>query len=54
MSEPLRLGIAGLGTVGAAVIRLLTAQAGDLAARTGRAIVVTGVSAREFSPRTRD
>ena len=49
MSEPLRLGIAGLGTVGAAVIRLLTAQARDLAARTGRAIVVTGVSARESS-----
>jgi homoserine dehydrogenase len=47
MSEPLRLGIAGLGTVGAAVIRLLTAQARDLAARTGRSIVVTGVSARD-------
>jgi homoserine dehydrogenase len=49
MSEPLRLGIAGLGTVGAAVIRLLDAQARDLAARTGRAIVVTGVSARDAS-----
>jgi homoserine dehydrogenase len=47
MSEPLRLGIAGLGTVGSAVIRLLTAQARDLAARTGRDIVVTGVSARD-------
>ena len=47
MSEPLRLGIAGLGTVGAAVVRLLTAQARDLAARTGRDIVVTGVSARD-------
>jgi homoserine dehydrogenase len=49
MSEPLRLGIAGLGTVGAAVVRLLDAQARDLAARTGRAIVVTGVSARDSS-----
>ena len=49
MVEPLRLGIAGLGTVGAAVVRLLTAQARDLAARTGRAIVVTGVSARDSS-----
>ncbi len=48
MVEPLRLGIAGLGTVGGAVVRLLTAQARDLAARTGRAIVVTGVSARDF------
>jgi len=47
MVEPLRIGIAGLGTVGAAVIRLLTAQAEDLAARTGRAIVVAGVSARD-------
>ncbi|MGO9943338.1 MAG: homoserine dehydrogenase [Rhodoblastus sp.] len=49
MVEPLRLGIAGLGTVGAAVVRLLTAQARDLAARTGRAIVVTGVAARDSS-----
>ncbi len=49
MVEPLRLGIAGLGTVGGAVVRLLKAQARDLAARTGRAIVVTGVSARDFS-----
>ncbi len=49
MVEPLRLGIAGLGTVGAAVVRLLTAQARDLAARTGRAIVVTGVAARDIS-----
>src|SRR6266568_5757803 len=47
MVEPLRIGIAGLGTVGAAVIRLLTAQAKDLAARTGRSIVVAGVSARD-------
>lgn len=47
MVEPLRLGIAGLGTVGAAVVRLLNAQARDLAARTGRAIVVAGVAARD-------
>ncbi|WP_374546500.1 homoserine dehydrogenase [Rhodoblastus sp.] len=47
MSEVLRVGIAGLGTVGAAVVRLLRAQAGDLAARTGRKIVVAGVSARD-------
>ncbi len=49
MVEPLRLGIAGLGTVGAAVVRLLTAQASDLAARTGRAIIVIGVAARDIS-----
>ncbi len=47
MSEILRVGIAGLGTVGAAVMRLLTRQARDLAARTGKRIVVTGVSARD-------
>ncbi len=47
MSEILRVGIAGLGTVGAAVVRLLAAQASDLAARTGKKIVVTGVSARD-------
>ncbi len=47
MSEILRVGIAGLGTVGAAVMRLLEAQSADLAARTGKKIVVTGVSARD-------
>jgi len=46
MGAPLRLGIAGLGTVGAAVLRLL-AQNGDLLAeRAGRAITVSAVSAR--------
>ena len=49
MAEPLRVGIAGLGTVGASVIRLLERQAGALAARSGRSIKVTGVSARDRS-----
>ena len=44
---PLRLGIAGLGTVGCGVVRLL-AEHGDLvAARAGRPVVVTAVSARD-------
>jgi homoserine dehydrogenase len=43
----LRVGIAGLGTVGASVIRLLEGQAGALANRTGRPIIVTSVSARD-------
>lgn len=47
MSEPLRVGVAGLGTVGASVIRLLARQAEALAQRTGRRIVVTAVSARD-------
>ncbi len=46
MSSPLRLGVAGLGTVGAALIKLLDRQAAALAARTGRQIVVTAVSAQ--------
>src|SRR6476661_4812332 len=49
MAEPLRVGIAGLGTVGTSVIRLLERQAGALAARSGRSIRVTGVSARDRS-----
>ena len=47
MSEILRVGIAGLGTVGAAVARLLGRQAEALTARTGRRIVVAAVSARD-------
>ena len=51
MTTPLRIGIAGLGTVGVAAITLLRRQANALAARTGRAVTVTGVAARD---RTRD
>ena len=47
MTKPLRVGIAGLGTVGASVIRLLDRQATELASRTGRDIAVTGVCARD-------
>ncbi|HEY0146096.1 MAG: homoserine dehydrogenase [Methylovirgula sp.] len=47
MSSPLRLGVAGLGTVGAALLKLLDRQANALAERTGRRIAVTAVSARD-------
>ncbi|MDP2086959.1 MAG: homoserine dehydrogenase [Gemmobacter sp.] len=47
MSAPLRLGIAGLGTVGTGVIRLIQTEAALIAARAGRAVEVTGVSARD-------
>jgi homoserine dehydrogenase len=47
MIEPLRVGVAGLGTVGAAVVRILARQENALAARTGRPVRVTAVSARE-------
>jgi homoserine dehydrogenase len=47
MSAPLRIGIAGLGTVGAGVLHLLEANAEIVAARAGRRLVVTAVSARD-------
>ncbi|GAN63021.1 homoserine dehydrogenase [Acetobacter indonesiensis NRIC 0313] len=50
-SSPLRLGIAGLGTVGAGVIHLLETNAELITARAGRSLHVVAVSARD---RTRD
>ncbi|WP_367159169.1 homoserine dehydrogenase [Kozakia baliensis] len=44
--KPLRLGIAGLGTVGVGVIKLLHENAQAIAARAGRSIEVVSVSAR--------
>ncbi|WP_386625773.1 homoserine dehydrogenase [Sulfitobacter geojensis] len=46
MSDPLRLGIAGLGTVGVGVVRIIRQQAALLEARTGRKITISAVSAR--------
>jgi len=46
MSQPLRLGIAGLGTVGIGVVKIIRNHAELLAQRTGRPIVITAVSAR--------
>jgi homoserine dehydrogenase len=46
MSQPLRLGVAGLGTVGAGLLRLLQTHGARLAETIGREIVVTGVAAR--------
>ncbi len=47
MSGPLRLGIAGLGTVGGGVVKLLSANAALLEARCGRSIQIIAVSARD-------
>lgn len=47
--RPLRIALAGLGTVGAGVIRLLEANGDVIAARAGRGIEVTAVSARDRS-----
>src|SRR4051812_3514592 len=46
MVAPLKVGIAGLGTVGAEVVRLIEAQGAALAARCGRGVRVTAVTAR--------
>lgn len=45
--QPLRIAIAGLGTVGAGVIRLLDTNRALIAARAGRGIEVVAVSARD-------
>jgi len=46
MSRPLRLGIAGLGTVGAGVVRIVQRHAALLSARIGREVTIRAVSAR--------
>ncbi|MFY0633235.1 MAG: homoserine dehydrogenase [Vannielia sp.] len=46
MSDPLRLGIAGLGTVGTGVVKIIRRHAALLEARTGRQITISAVSAR--------
>jgi homoserine dehydrogenase len=46
MAEPLKVGLAGLGTVGTAVVQLLESGRDKLAARCGRSIEVVAVSAR--------
>jgi homoserine dehydrogenase len=46
MKSPLKVGLAGLGTVGAAVAQLIARERDALAARCGRPIEVVAVSAR--------
>lgn len=47
MAEPLRIGLAGLGTVGAGVIRLIEENAALIARRAGRPLQISVVSARD-------
>lgn len=47
MTNALRVGLAGLGTVGGGVVQLLRANAELIAARAGRPIEVVAVSARD-------
>ena len=46
MTQPLRLGIAGLGTVGAGVVKIVRQKAALLEARGGRPIAISAVCAR--------
>ncbi|MDO7706326.1 MAG: homoserine dehydrogenase, partial [Loktanella sp.] len=46
MTTPLRLGIAGLGTVGVGILRIVQKHAELLEKRAGRPVVITAVSAR--------
>jgi len=46
MTTPLRLGIAGLGTVGRGVVRIVQTHAEKLSLRAGRPVVITSVSAQ--------
>ena len=47
MSAPLKVAVAGLGTVGAGVVKLLKQQAEIISERAGRPITVTAVSAKD-------
>ena len=47
MTRPLSVGVAGLGTVGGGVLKMLRANADIVSARAGRPIAVTAVSARD-------
>jgi homoserine dehydrogenase len=49
LNAPLKIAVAGLGTVGAGTVQLLQRQADHLTLRAGRPLVVTAVSARDKS-----
>src|SRR5882757_6197778 len=49
MATPLKVGLAGLGTVGASVVRLLEQRRAALTASSARAIEIVAVSARSKS-----
>ncbi len=44
--KPLRIGIAGLGTVGSGLLALLNEHSGAIAEKSGRAVVINGVCAK--------
>ncbi|MBS42235.1 MAG: homoserine dehydrogenase [Nocardioides sp.] len=46
--QPLKVAVLGCGVVGSEVVRLLTTQSGDLAARVGRPLELAGVAVRRL------
>ena len=46
MTEPLRIGLAGLGTVGTGAVRMIQRHPELIAARAGRPVAITAISAR--------
>ena len=46
-ASPLRLGIAGLGTVGTGTVKIIQKHAAMLSSRAGRPVAITAVSARD-------
>ena len=51
MADALKIGIAGLGTVGASLVRIIQSRANELAVTCGRPVKIVAVTARD---RTRD
>ena len=49
MADALRVGIAGLGTVGASLVRIIQTRAKELAVTCGRPIEIAAVTARDRS-----
>lgn len=47
MADALKIGVAGLGTVGASLVRIISERHENLATACGRAITVTAVAARD-------
>ena len=47
MTEPLRIALAGLGTVGVGVVKLLAANRDLITRRAGRPITIVAVSSRD-------
>ena len=48
--KPVKVGLLGLGTVGGGTLNVLVRNAGEIARRAGRDIVVTHAAARAHSP----